>query len=155
MGAFMAVTAFLSMWISNTATTAMMLPIAVATVKTITGEGAEEDTSTSQNSDPEADQVSLNYSKKVDERILMRICNRTHFLQWPTAGRLDHPRYIVSTSCYMYLYVFNLCLSYNCFLMKKWIKKFCKQYDREFPSAIPIAIPICITILIWSQSLFI
>lgn len=99
----MAVTAFLSMWISNTATTAMMLPIAVATVKTITGEGAEEDTSTSQNSDPEADQVSLNYSKKVGERILMRICNRTHFLQWPTAGRLDHPRYIVSTSCYMYL----------------------------------------------------
>jgi di/tricarboxylate transporter len=54
MGAFMFVTAFLSMWISNTATTAMMLPIAVATVKTITGEDGDEQ---SQNSDPEADQM--------------------------------------------------------------------------------------------------
>ena len=53
MGAFMTVTAFLSMWISNTATTAMMLPIAVATVKTINGDSDEEN---SENSDPEADQ---------------------------------------------------------------------------------------------------
>ena len=61
MGAFMFVTAFLSMWISNTATTAMMLPIAVATVKTITGEDGDEESS--QNSDPEADQ--LPYDTKV------------------------------------------------------------------------------------------
>jgi di/tricarboxylate transporter len=53
MGAFMTVTAFLSMWISNTATTAMMLPIAVATVKTINGDSEEEN---SESSDPEADQ---------------------------------------------------------------------------------------------------
>jgi di/tricarboxylate transporter len=61
MGAFMFVTAFLSMWISNTATTAMMLPIAVATVKTITGEDNDEEAS--QNSDPEVDQ---GYDTKIE-----------------------------------------------------------------------------------------
>merc|ERR1712062_76431 len=55
MAAFMIVTAFLSMWISNTATPAMMLPIAVATVKTVAGE-EENDDQISESSNPEADQ---------------------------------------------------------------------------------------------------
>ena len=56
MAAFMGVTAFLSMWISNTATTAMMLPIAVATVKTIVGDDVDAEES-SVSSQPEVDQV--------------------------------------------------------------------------------------------------
>ena len=60
MAAFMGVTAFLSMWISNTATTAMMLPIAVATVKTIVGDDVDAEES-SVSSQPEVDQVTSDF----------------------------------------------------------------------------------------------
>ena len=61
MAAFMGVTAFLSMWISNTATTAMMLPIAVATVKTIVGDDVDAEES-SVSSQPEVDQVKYTFN---------------------------------------------------------------------------------------------
>ena len=42
-GAFIAITAFLSMWISNTATATMMLPIALSVIARARGPGADEE----------------------------------------------------------------------------------------------------------------
>ena len=61
----MSVTAFLSMWISNTATAAMMLPIAHAVLQE-TRNQTEEEVASNDNKSEEVKLVSARYSRSYD-----------------------------------------------------------------------------------------
>lgn len=77
---FMIVSSFLSMWISNTATTAMMLPIANAVLEQLkdTELQAEEDYCNTAEDNPsfeqEATQTQQDRSEKTDIQLEDRVC---------------------------------------------------------------------------------